>query len=114
LERRLATALAALRELVSRRQGKKQLFHAELMGAAEGIVKREGVEGLLRYSVQAMTRAIKKRAYRGRAAPEEKEVFFEIEVPRDEGAIEQKKREMGWQVYGTNGLGMSAAQVVWA
>jgi transposase len=114
LERRLASALAALRELVSRKQGKKQLFHADLMGAAGGIVKREGVEGLLRYEVRAMTRTIKKRAYRGRAAREESEVFFEILVQREEGAIGQKKREMGWQVYATNGLGMSAAQVVWA
>jgi transposase len=113
LERRLATALAALRELVTRKQGKKQSFHADLMAAAEGIVKREGVEGLLRYSVQALMRKIKKRAYRDRPAPEEKEVFFEIEVQRDEGAIEQRKREMGWQVYGTNGVGMSVAQVVW-
>jgi transposase len=113
LERRLATALAALRELVTRKQGKKQLFHADLMGAAEGIVKREGVEGLLSYEARALMRTIKKRAYRGRAAREETEVFFEIEVQRDEGAIEQKKREMGWQVYGTNGVQMSLAQVVW-
>ena len=105
LERRLAKAKAALRELVSRKQGKKQLFHAELIQAAQGIVKREGVEGLLRYSV--------KRAYRDRAAREEKEVFFEILVQREAGAIEQKKREMGWQVYGTNGVQMSLAQVVW-
>jgi hypothetical protein len=46
LERRLATATRALRELVVRQQGKKQLFHAELMQAAEAIVRREGVEGL--------------------------------------------------------------------
>ena len=114
LERRLATALAALRELVSRKQGKKQLFHADLMGAAGGIVKREGVEGLLRYEVRAMTRTTRKRAYGDRPAREQSEVFFEILVQREEGAIEQKKREMGWQVYATNGLGMSVEQVVWA
>jgi transposase len=114
LERRLASALAALRELVSRKQGKKQLFHADLMGAAGGIVKREGVEGLLRYEVRAMTRTTRKRAYGDRPAREQSEVFFEILVQREEGAIEQKKREMGWQVYATNGLGMSVEQVVWA
>jgi transposase len=114
LERRLATAEAALRELVTRKQGKKQLFHADLMAAAEGIVKREGVEGLLRYEARALLRTTKKRAYRGRAPREETEVFFEILVQRDEGAIEQKKRAMGWQVYATNGLGMKVAQVVWA
>jgi transposase len=114
LERRLTRALAALRELVTRKQGKKQLFHAGLMDAAEGIVKREGVEGLLCYEVRAMMRTTRKRAYRDRAPREEKEVFFEIDVQRDEEAIEEKKREMGWQVYGTNGLALSVAAVVWA
>src|SRR6516225_2708840 len=38
LERRLENALQALRELVVRKQGKKQLFHAELMQAAQAIV----------------------------------------------------------------------------
>jgi transposase len=114
LQRRLATAQAALLELVARRQGKQQLFHADLMRAAEGIVKREGVEGLLSYEVQALMTTTKKRAYRGRAARAETKVFFQIEVHREEGAIDQKKREIGWQVYGTNGLGMSVAQVVWA
>jgi transposase len=114
LERHLSSALAALRELVTRKQGKKSLHHAGLMDAAKGIVKREGVEGLLSYSVRAMMRRIKKRAYRDRPAREESEVFYEIEVQRDEGAIEEKKREMGWQVYGTNGLGKDVGQVVWA
>src|SRR5215207_503837 len=114
LERRLATAEAALRELVTRKQGKKPLFHADLMGAAEGVVKREGVEGWLSYQAPALMRTIKKRAYRGRAAREETEVFFQIDVRREEGTIQEKQREMGWQVYGTNGLGMSVAQVVWA
>jgi hypothetical protein len=41
LERRLATATAAVRELVGRQQGQKQLFHGELLQAAEAIVKRE-------------------------------------------------------------------------
>src|SRR6185295_18599685 len=68
----------------------------------------------LRYEARAMMRTTKKRAYRGRPAREETEVFFEIQVQRDEGAIEQKKREMGWQVYATNGCRMSVAQVVWA
>src|SRR5438067_2506479 len=49
LERRLANATAALAELPARKQGKKQLFHAELMQAAAAIVTREGVEGLLEY-----------------------------------------------------------------
>jgi transposase len=114
LQRRLDKAAKALRELVVRRQGKKQLFHAGLMEAAEAIVKREGVEGLLSYTAQAMMTKRQVRAYRGRPARQETEVFFEIEVRREEALIEQRKREMGWQVYATNAVAMALAQVVWA
>src|SRR5215469_16750719 len=54
LERRLAKAEAALRDLPTRKQGKRQLFHAELVRAAEAIVARGGVEGLLGYTVEAL------------------------------------------------------------
>jgi transposase len=114
LERRLTTATAAVRELPTRKQGKKQLFHAELMRAAEAIVTREGVGGLLSYTVQAVMTTRTKRAYGGRPARAEAEVSFEIDVRRDETRIKEKKREMGWQVYGTNTLALALAQVVWA
>lgn len=114
LERRLDRAIKALRELVVRKQGKKQLFHAELMAQAEAIVKREGVEGLLSYSVQAMMKKRQVRAYRDRPARQQTDIFFQIDVRREETLIEQKKREMGWQVYATNALVMVLAQVVWA
>jgi transposase len=112
LTRRLATAEASLRELPTRKQGKKQLFHAELMRAAQAVVTRDGVEGLLGYEVRAVVTKQKTRAYRGRPAREETDVSFEIEVSRDSTRIEEKNREMGWQVYGTNGLGMALPQVV--
>jgi transposase len=114
LERRLDKAAKELRELVIRKQGKKQLFHAELTEAAEAIVKREGVQGLLSYNAQAMMTTRPVRAYRDRPARQETEIFFEIEVRREETLIEQKKREMGWQVYATNALAMVLLQVVWA
>jgi transposase len=114
LERRLATATTALQELVVRKQGKTPLFHAELLQAAEAIVRREGVAGLLSYTAQALTTTRPVRAYRDRPARQETEVFFEIAVRRNETPIEEKKREMGWQVYGTNGLTLTLPQVVWA
>jgi transposase len=114
LERRLARAGAALAELVVRRQGKKQLFHAELLGAAEAILQREGVEGLLHVTAEARMTTRQVRGYRGRPAREETEVFFVIDVRREEAQIEQKKREMGWQVYATNTLALALPQVVWA
>jgi transposase len=114
LERRLGKATQALRELVVRKRGKKPLVHAELMEAAQAIVRREGVDGLLSYTVRATMATRQVRAYRDRPARQETEVFFEIDVCRAEMLIEEKKREMGWQVYGTNAVAMALAPVVWA
>jgi transposase len=114
LERRLANAAAALRDLPARKPGKKPRFHAELVRAAEAIVARDGVDGLLRYTVQARMTTRPVRAYRGRPARRETEVSFTIDVGRDEARIEEKKREMGWQVYGTNALALTLSPVVWA
>src|SRR3954453_11689015 len=114
LERRLENAIQALRELVVPRQGKKKLCHAELMQAAGAIVKREGVEGLLSYTVQATMTTRPVRAYRDRPARQETDVSFQIDVRREEAPIEAKKREMGWQVYATNASAMVLSQVVWA
>ena len=114
LERRLARAEASLRELPARKQGKKPMFHAQLMHAAEAVVTRDGVEGLLSYDVRAVVTRREKRAYRGRPATEETDVSFEIAVRRDDAAIGARNREAGWQVYATNAAGMGLAQVVWA
>ena len=114
LERRLATALTALRALPTRKQGKKQLFHAELVVAAAAIGTRERVAGLLHCSVHAVLTTTPKRAYGALPARAATAVSFVIAVQRDEEAIAVQKREMGWQVYGTNGGGLALPQVVWA
>jgi transposase len=114
LERRLAQATEALQELAQRQQGKKRRLHAELMQAAQAIVKGQGVEGLLPYHIQALLTTRPVRAYRGQPAREEVDVSFAIEVRRDEQAIGQQKQEMGWQVYATNALTMTLSPVVWA
>ena len=114
LGRRLANAEAALRDLPTRKQGRKPLIHAELVQAAQAIVARDNVEGLLRYTVHTRVTTRPVRAYRDRPARRETEVSFTIDVSRDEARIEQKKREMGWQVYGTNALAPTLPVVVWA
>jgi transposase len=114
LDRRLVTAEAALRDLPTRKQGKKPQVHAELVQAAEAIVARDGVDGLLHATVQTRVTTRSVRAYRDRPARRETEVSFTIDVVRDEARIEQKKREMGWQVYGTNALALTLPPVVWA
>jgi transposase len=114
LERRLEKATAALQELVVRKRGKKRLFHAELMKAAGAIVAGEGAEGLLSYTVRPVRATGDKRASRGRRTPKLADVSFVMEVSREEGLIGERKREMGWQVYGTNGLALALTGVVWA
>jgi transposase len=114
LGRRLAKAEAALRDLPTRKQGKKQLFHAELVQAAAAVVASEGVEGLLRFTAEARLTTRPVRAYGGRPARREEEVSFAVAVCRDEARIEEKKRAMGWQVYGTNALTLTLTPVVWA
>lgn len=114
LERRLATAQAALTALVVRKQGKKPLFHAALLQAAQAIVTRHGVDGLLQSTVQARMRTRVKRAYRDRPARQETDIYFTIDVRRDEAGIAAKKRDLGWQVYGTNATALGLAPVVWA
>jgi transposase len=113
LERRLASAAAAIEDLPVRKQGKKPLFHAELVAAAAAIVAREGVAGLLRYTAEAVMTTRRKRAYGDRPTRQETDVSFVVEVRREETRIQEKKREMGWRVYATNGSGMSLPQVVW-
>jgi transposase len=113
LQRRLGAATAALRDLPTRKQGKKQLFHAELVQAAEAIVLREGVAGLLTYQVRLVATKRQKRAYGGRPAQQETEVSFVIDVQANEAVIEEQKRELGWQVYSTNQVALVLAQVVW-
>lgn len=114
LERRLAKAMTALHELVQRKQGKKRLSETELIQAADGIVKRERVEGLLSYKVQASSSTQSIRGYGGRSRHEETKVCLAIEVCRDQKRIEETKRGLGWQVYVTNAWSLSLPQVVWA
>jgi transposase len=114
LEKRLAKAQAALADLPVRKRGKKQLFYRALHEAAEAVVKAKGVEGLLSWQVHTIFTDVRKRAYAGRPARQEMKVSFGIEVARNEAVIAEQKREMGWQVYATNGPGLVLAQVVWA
>src|SRR6266851_244190 len=114
LEHRLERATTALQELVVRKRGKKRLFHAALLNAAEGILAREGVEGLLSYTARPVMATRQKRGHGSRPTPQLVDVSFVMAVSREEEVIGERKREMGWQVYGTNELAWALPQVVWA
>ena len=114
LERRLEKVATALRDLPTRKQGKKVLAGERLVEAASVIRKREGLEGLLSYEVREERTVKQTRAYGDREACEEVEVTYVVEVSREEEAIRESKREMGWQVYAINQVGLSLSQAVWA
>jgi transposase len=113
LEQRLHKAEAQLAELTVRKQGKKRLYHAQLQGAAQDIVRRQRVTGLLTVAVRTLATKRPKRAYGDRRAEVILDVHFEVQAQRQEEAIAQAKREMGWQVYGTNQSDLGLAAVVW-
>jgi transposase len=114
LERRLAKAEAALRELPTRKQGKKRLGRAERVRAAATIVADAGVTGWLRFTVQARRSTRQVRAYRDRPARRVTALSWTLLVCRDEARIAEQKRTLGWQVYGSNASAMGLAAVVWA
>ncbi|RRR78333.1 MAG: DUF4277 domain-containing protein [Candidatus Viridilinea halotolerans] len=103
LERRLGAAEAALADLLESRQGKSRPTTPEhATDAIAAILKQHKVEGLLdvRLDAEAHTRTI--RAYGSRAAREETTYTLAIHVSRNEVAITEAIKRMGWRVYVTN------------
>jgi transposase len=113
LDRRLQKAQEQLEQLNERKQGKKRLTAEELQVAAEAIVTKQRVQGMLHPQVQTATHRKKVRSYGGRTARVLKEHEHRLAVSRAEEVIEQAKREMGWRVYATNELLMTLVAVVW-
>jgi transposase len=113
LDRRLQAAQEQLTQLGERKQGKKRLTTPELAAAAEQIVSKQRVVGLLSFKVRMTTHQRTVRAYGSRPGRVVQEQEHRLEAVRREGEIEQAKREMGWRVYATNQLPLSLAAVVW-
>jgi transposase len=113
LEKRLQHASEQLEQLHQRKQGKKRLSAEELQQAAQDIVKKQRVEGLLDWQVRTTTQQRSLRRYGDREQQVVQEQEHRVEQSRAEPAIEQAKRAMGWRVYSTNQLKMNLAAVVW-
>jgi transposase len=112
-EKRLQQAAEQLAQLNRRKRGKKRLGAEELQVAAQAIVTKQRVEGLLDAPVETTTRERRRRRYGDRPEQTVQEQDNQVGVVRREGAIEQAKREMGWQIYATNHLAMTVTAVVW-
>lgn len=103
LYRRLDHAQTALEALNQRGKGKKRFDAVEaLQQAAEALIKQHRVEGLLRvcYHEQVEERWV--RAYGSRPAERRCTRNVQIQVEKEEAAIQQAIRRLGWRVYGTN------------
>ena len=115
LQLRLSTAQAELAALTERKQGKK-VFNAvsELQSAAEAIVTRHDVAGLLRLDYQELVHERTLRAYRQRPASVQIEKQLRLQVSVDPAAVAAWERSLGWRVYVTNQTSerLSLAQAV--
>jgi len=103
LHARLEKAQGAIEALKQRGKGKRRLStKGALREAAEGIVKRYRVEGLLRLTY--LQRVHKQHLRRYRDRPETMRIHRESQVKAeiDEKALQEAIRPLGWRVYATN------------
>lgn len=117
LQARLTKAQAELAALLERKQGKKIFTDlVELRQAAEAIVTRHNVAGLLRLEYQEVVHERQVRAYRQRPAAVRLEKECHLQVGVDAAAVQAAERAFGWRVYATNqaGEGLSLPQAVLA
>ena len=114
---RLSKAEAALAELTLPKQGKQRLTALEpLRQAAEAIIQQYRVAALLDLSYEEQVRQRSVRRYRQRPAEVRVERTVQLQVSRNEAALQQAVAQLGWRVYATNQPAdhLSLAQAVWA
>jgi len=104
LERRLAKADKALRQLTpARGRGKRQISDEKsLQQAIARIEKQYKVAGLFLVTYTQEVSERKVRAYRGQPPRIARKVRFQVQVERDQEAIERAMFKAGWRIYLTN------------
>jgi transposase len=99
LHQRLARAEAAIAALNGAKQGKTM---AALQQAAEALLKRHEVVGLLTLTYAETVQVRQVRKYGARPAETRTECTVRVAVQRDATALQAAERGLGWRVYGTN------------
>jgi transposase len=115
LEKRLKAAEGELRRLTLPGKGHRRWREKRaLEERIKKILNKHRVKGLLRVEVLERVEVRKVRGYGGKPGREEREVWYEVKVERDEEAIGEARRRMGWRLYATNAPGelLSAEEVV--
>lgn len=103
LKSRLFKAQTALSALNQRGRGKKRFQDlASLQAAAEAIVKRDRVEGLLKLAYEEDIQQRTLRQYRDRPARIEIHREVRVQAHVDEEALNRAIQKLGWRVYATN------------
>lgn len=102
LDARLQQALAAIDRLNVRKQGKKILDAAALTAAAEQILLRQRVVGLITLDVETTVETIPQRRYGPRPAQHQIKTHSTLRARIDPAAVEAAKQRLGWRVYATN------------
>jgi transposase len=104
LHERLARAEAALATLVSVGSGRRRCPQTPeaITAAADAILRRERVQGLLDVTITSQAHTQTKRAWRGRPAHDVTTVTITLTVTRNATAVTQAEAYLGWRVYVTN------------
>jgi transposase len=112
LEQRVARAVTALEAMNRRKRGKKRLDAAALQAAAEQILARHGVVGLVEVQVSTVRTEVSKRKYKDRPAAVEVREESRVAVQVNTAAVAAQKRLCGWRVYATNHPGLTLPEAV--
>jgi transposase len=114
LEKRLQQAIAEIEQLNLRKQGKKRLAADQLPAAAQAIVQRRGVEGLIQVEIKTTQTKTHKRQYGGRPAQVVSQSHSTVQARIDAATVAAAKARLGWRVYATNHPRLRLAAVVLA
>jgi transposase len=103
LRERVARACAEINALDERKKGKTPLPNeTAAMAAAEAILVKHRVAGLIKVLVMTETQERVKRAYGDRPATTVRSERVRVSAIEDKAAIKQTARRLGWRVYATN------------
>jgi transposase len=103
LHKRLALAQAELAQLNEHKQGKKQFeTSTEMDKAAQAILDRHRIKGLVKLTISEQVDERPLRAYGARPASVRIERTLTLQAEVDQAAVQEVTRWFGWRVYATN------------
>ena len=112
LDGHLQQALAEIDHLNVRKQGKKILDTAALTAAAEQILARRRIVGLITLAVETAVKTIPQRRYGPRPAQHRVKTHSTLRAEIDRAAVAAAQQRLGWRVYATNQADLTLEAVV--